>query len=67
MADHFKIRVWAVIGDGDTGKSTVIGHLISQLGQGSGGLRQVLLRGGGIFRFTRVGSPFKKQSVLPIR
>jgi hypothetical protein len=42
-----EIRLWAIVGEGSTGKSTVIGNLISQLGRGSGGFRHVLLRGGG--------------------
>jgi hypothetical protein len=45
--ESYKIRLWAVIGDANTGKSTAIGHLTSQLGRGDGGIRQVLLRGGG--------------------
>jgi hypothetical protein len=47
MVGQFKVRVWAVLGDGSTGKSTVIGNLISQLGKGSGGFRIAPLRGGG--------------------
>jgi hypothetical protein len=45
MATHF--RVWGVIGKGNTGKSTVIGNLISTLGRGAGGFRHIRLRGGG--------------------
>jgi hypothetical protein len=47
MADTFKIRLWAVLGEGSTGKSTIIGGLISQTGRGPGGFRYTLLRGGG--------------------
>jgi hypothetical protein len=50
MPEHFKVRVWAILGDGQTGKSTIIGHLISQLGMGSGGFRWVPLRGGGFLQ-----------------
>jgi hypothetical protein len=49
-----QIRIWAVIGAGNVGKSTTIGHLAGDFGKGQGGLRQtlggkreVLLRGGG--------------------
>lgn len=45
-----KIRLWTIIGEGATGKSTTIGHLISQTGKGSGGFRYVLLRGGGFLQ-----------------
>lgn len=47
MADTFKIRLWAVLGEGSTGKSTVIGSLISQTGRGPSKFRDILLRGGG--------------------
>jgi hypothetical protein len=47
MADTFKIRLWAILGEGSTGKSVTIGGLISQTGRGPGGFRYVLLRGGG--------------------
>lgn len=48
MADSFKVRVWAVLGGGKTGKSTVIGNLTSRLGKGRGAvLSLVALRGGG--------------------
>lgn len=40
------IRSWAIIGDANAGKSTTIRHLVSQF-QGPGGMRHVLLRGGG--------------------
>lgn len=42
-----KVRLWAVIGEGATGKSTVIGNLVATLGKGPGGFRLVPLRGGG--------------------
>lgn len=47
MPDTFKVRLWCVLGEGSTGKSTVIGGLISQTGRGPGGFRYALLRGGG--------------------
>jgi hypothetical protein len=47
MPDHFRIRVWAVIGDGSTGKSTVTGGLVSQFGRGMTHPRRILLRGAG--------------------
>ncbi|MGY3487492.1 hypothetical protein ACVW1C_005375 [Bradyrhizobium sp. USDA 4011] len=47
MADAFRVRLWAILGEGTTGKSTVIGGLISQTGRGPGGPRHILLRGGG--------------------
>lgn len=47
MADQFQIRVWAVIGEGGSGKSTVTGGLVSQLGPGKTHPRRILLRGGG--------------------
>ena len=47
MAEKFKVRVWAVLGDKNAGKSTVISNLISQRGRGQGGFRHVSLRGGG--------------------
>ncbi len=46
-SDFFQVRIWAVIGPNNSGKSSVIGALISQTGQGSGGKRDILLRGGG--------------------
>jgi hypothetical protein len=45
--DLFRVRIWGVIGPPGAGKSSVIGALISQTGQGGGGARDVLLRGGG--------------------
>ena len=45
--DRFRIRLWAVIGPPNSGKSSVIGALASQTGRGRGGLRDVPLRGGG--------------------
>lgn len=45
--DLFRVRVWGVIGPPGAGKSSVIGALISQSGQGGGGARDVLLPGGG--------------------
>lgn len=42
-----RVRVWAVIGPGNSGKSSTIGALISQTGRGPGGRRDILLRGGG--------------------
>jgi len=49
------IRLWAVLGEGGVGKSTTVGHLAGDFGRGpnglrrgrGGGLRQILLRGGG--------------------
>src|SRR5579863_8668263 len=41
------IRMWVIIGHASMGKSTTIRHLISQH-EGRGGIRNVLLRGGGI-------------------
>ena len=49
------IRLWAVLGEGGVGKSTTIGHLAGDFGKGvnglrrgrGGGLREILLRGGG--------------------
>jgi hypothetical protein len=43
----FKIRLWAVIGPPNSGKSSVVGAMVSQSGRGRGGARDVLLRGGG--------------------
>lgn len=45
-----RVRVWAILGESDAGKSTVIGHLVSQYGKGAGGLRVSPLRGGGDLR-----------------
>jgi hypothetical protein len=45
-----KVRIWAILGDSKTGKSTVIGGLTSQSGKGPGGIRDILLRGGGYLR-----------------
>jgi hypothetical protein len=49
-----QVRIWAILGADSVGKSTTIGHLIGDFGKGRGGLRpgpggmrQVLLRGGG--------------------
>jgi hypothetical protein len=49
-----QVRIWAILGEQSVGKSTTIGHLIGDFGRGRGGLRpapgglrQVLLRGGG--------------------
>jgi hypothetical protein len=49
-----QIRIWGVLGAGGVGKSTTVGHLIGDFGKGKGGLRpgpggirQILLRGGG--------------------
>jgi hypothetical protein len=39
-----------MLGDDQTGKSTIIGHLISQLGMGGGGFRWVPLRSGGFLQ-----------------
>jgi hypothetical protein len=47
MGESFKVRVWAVLGEGATGKTAIIGNLISRLGRGPGGFRPVPLRGGG--------------------
>jgi hypothetical protein len=47
MPNTFKIRLWAVLGEGGTGKTSVIGNLISQYGRGPGGFRHVPLRGSG--------------------
>jgi hypothetical protein len=47
MAGTFKVRVWAIVGDRDAGKSTTISYLVSQFGRGQGGFRHVLLRSGG--------------------
>lgn len=54
------VNIWVVVGDSNTGKSTMIGHLTAQFGattkanglkQGSGSrLYTVLLRGGGYLR-----------------
>jgi hypothetical protein len=49
------IRLWAVLGAGGVGKSTTVGHLAGDFGRGNnglrrgrgGGLREILLRGGG--------------------
>jgi hypothetical protein len=49
------IRLWAILGDGSVGKSTTIGHLAGDFGKSfnglrrgrGGGLREILLRGGG--------------------
>jgi hypothetical protein len=49
------IRLWAVLGEGNVGKSTTIGHLVGDFGPGANGLRhgrgggspEILLRGGG--------------------
>lgn len=45
--DYFKVRVWAVIGGHNAGKSSVIGAMVSQPTGGPGGRRDVLLTGGG--------------------
>jgi len=42
-----KIRLWAIIGDSDSGKSTSIGYLVSHLGRGRPSYRYIYLRGGG--------------------
>ena len=42
-----QIRLWAVVGPNNSGKSSTIGALVSQTGKGRGGIRSVLLRGGG--------------------
>ncbi len=47
MNNNTQVRFWAIIGPPQVGKSTTIGHLTSQLGRGPGGIREVLLRGGG--------------------
>jgi hypothetical protein len=56
------VRVWAIIGHKNAGKSTIIGHLTSQVGSGANGLRrgrnaayeEILLRGGGyLYVFAR--------------
>jgi hypothetical protein len=47
MPDSFKIRVWGVLGEASTGKTAIIGNLVSRLGRGPGGFRPVPLRGGG--------------------
>lgn len=47
MGNNYTVRVWAVLGSGSTGKSSVVGNLISQLGKGPGGTKWVPLRGGG--------------------
>ena len=43
----FKIRLWAVIGEQASGKSSTVGALMSQTKKGRGGARDILLRGGG--------------------
>jgi hypothetical protein len=49
-----QVRLWAILGADSVGKSTTVGHLIGDFGKGKGGLRpgpggmrEVLLRGGG--------------------
>ena len=49
-ADTFKVRLWAVIGPPDAGKSSTIGTLAGFDGRGAGGKRDILLRGGGWLR-----------------
>jgi hypothetical protein len=44
------VKLWAILGDPRTGKSTIIGNLVSQTTRGPGGFRDVLLRGGGYLR-----------------
>lgn len=43
----YKVRLWAVIGEPKSGKSSTIGALMSQAGRGRGGRRDILLRGSG--------------------
>ncbi len=55
MIGHSRIRLWAVIGGTQAGKSTTIGHLAYSVPVTTGihlaaGFRQVLLRGGGRMR-----------------
>lgn len=47
MVNFFKVRLWSVIGDAGSGKSTIVGNLVSQFGPGRTHARRVLLRGGG--------------------
>jgi hypothetical protein len=49
-SESFKVRVWAILGDPGTGKSTTIRYLISQQTTGPGNIRDILLRGGGYLR-----------------
>ncbi len=48
--DTFKVRLWAVIGPPNSGKSSTIGTLAGFDGRGAGGKRDILLRGGGWLR-----------------
>ena len=43
----FSVHVWAIVGEGNSGKSISIGYLISLLGRGRADMRHVLLRGNG--------------------
>jgi hypothetical protein len=58
MPDHFRIRLWAIIGPDKSGKSTTIGHLAYSvpvrygtpshgINLARGDIRRVMLRGGG--------------------
>jgi hypothetical protein len=61
----FRIRLWAIIGPSDSGKSSTIGALISQSGKGPGGLRDVLLRGGGWLRIMALRQSLQEAKQKP--
>jgi len=60
-----KVRVWAVLGDSDAGKSTTIGHLTSRLNQGPVGIVKVLLRGGGYLHIYGKKMALQEAEVYP--
>lgn len=60
-----RIRVWAILGDARTGKSTTIRYLSSQLSTGPGAFRDVLLRGGGYLRVYSVRRAWQEAGKSP--
>lgn len=67
------VRVWAIIGDANSGKSTMIGHLTSHFGATDNGLKSgradrfcnVLLRGGGLRRVWSRRMAFQEAGLDP--
>jgi hypothetical protein len=47
---QLRVRLWAVVGPANSGKSSTIGALAGFSGKGAGGQRDVLLRGGGFLQ-----------------
>lgn len=70
-----QIRVWAILGDTEAGKSTMIGHLTSMFGPGENGIdpkrqkpvRTVLLRGGGYLRLWTMRQALQEANKSPER